>query len=152
MNRIIGAIFLLFPCGCSASGLAGECDYLLWTVSPNNRSESVLTETMPVSIFEILSRSIEESSLISVQGRIFHRQNVPYLIPAGSPLYAQSFSDRIRMRFVESSRAPAQSAIRTDSIHLVAGRLQEEDKQWVLETIYVRELRDMPDYCAYEGG
>lgn len=154
MIKIFFLPLAFFVVGCSypASG-HDECDYVLWIGYKGDDIEAYLEGRRSVSIFEVLSRSINEKTEVWVEGSIATRGQVSYLIPMGSEAYARTSANRIELRFSDESN-PLPDLLDTDlsSVYLIAGRLEREDKQWILsDTVYIRELAELPDACVSDS-
>ena len=145
--------FIAFVGFASAASARDECEFLLWVGFDEAEQDLHFHGMKRVSIFEVLSRAVDESTRISVAAAIAKRDYATYLVPPGSEAYARTFANRIEMRFrADAVDLPDLSSADPDSVFLVAGRLEEENRQWVLaDTIYISELVDRPNECVSDA-
>ncbi len=145
--------FMAFVGFASAASARDECEFLLWLGLPEPELEEHLQGRRGVSIFEVLSRAIDKSTEILIEAAIAKRDYATYLVPPGSEAYARTFANRIELRFrADAVDLPDLSSADPDSVFLVAGRLEEENLQWVLaDTNYISELVDRPNECVSDA-
>ena len=145
--------FIAFVGLASAASARDECEFLLWLGLSEPELEEHLQGRQGVSIFEVLSRAIDQSTEIWIEAAIAQRDYASYLVPPGSDAYARTSGNRIELRFrADAVDLPDLSSVGKDSVFLVAGRLEEENLQWVLaDTIYISELVDRPNECVSDA-